>query len=85
MGISRIATLRRDVAHRWELAATQITGTLHDVVRSVVLVILSVRPTWPAHNIGGSLGYCSSTYYLFHHRGTEDTEDEHNSSYYCKV
>ncbi len=58
MGITRVATVRRDGARRWELAAIHIvhTGTLHNVVRSIVLFILAVSFTWPAHRIDGNLG-----------------------------
>ncbi len=59
MGITRVATLESDIAHRWNLAATCIvhTGTLHGVVYSVVPFIIAVNLTWPAHGVGGNLGY----------------------------
>gem|GEM_PF-4605049 len=43
--IIRVATLSRDGARRWELAAAHMvhTGTLHGVVCSVVLFILAAR------------------------------------------
>lgn len=52
----------RDVARRWELAATHIihAGTSHGLVHSVVLCILAVNLTWSAHSIGGNLGYIKS-------------------------
>ncbi len=58
MGITRVAAVRRDGARRWALAALQIVhaGTLRNVVRSLVLFILAVSFTWPAHSIGGNLG-----------------------------
>ncbi len=44
MGITRIATLKRDVVRRWELAALHIvhTVTLYGVESNVVLFILTV-------------------------------------------
>lgn len=58
MDITQVATVRRDVVRRWELAAVHIvhTGTLHNVVRSVVLCILAVSFTRPDHSIDGNLG-----------------------------
>ncbi len=59
MGITRGATLRGDVACRWEWTATQYGSyrsvTLHRVMRSVVLFIMAISFTWPAHSIGGNL------------------------------
>lgn len=56
MGITGAATVRRDVAHLWELAVTHIvhTGRLHDAVRSVVLFILAVSFMRHAHGIGSN-------------------------------
>jgi|DewCreStandDraft_2_1066082.scaffolds.fasta_scaffold27564_3 hypothetical protein len=58
MGITQVATVRRDIVRRWELVAVHIvhTGTLHDVVRNVVLCILAVSFTRPDHSIDGNLG-----------------------------
>ncbi len=58
MDITRVASLRRDGACRWELAATHMvhTGTLHSVMCSVVLFILAVSLTWLAHSVGSNLG-----------------------------
>lgn len=63
MGITRVVTVRHDGARSWKLAAIHIihTGTLHDVVRSVVLFILAVSFTWPDHGIAGNPGYFTST------------------------
>ena len=33
------------------------SGTLHDVGRRVVLFIMAVSLTWPAHRVGGNLDY----------------------------
>ncbi len=58
MAITRVATLRCNVARRWELVATQMvhTVTLHSVVRSIVRFIIAVSLTWPAHSVGSKLG-----------------------------
>ncbi|GIV94894.1 MAG: hypothetical protein KatS3mg056_3603 [Chloroflexus sp.] len=58
MGIIRVAISGHDVVRRWELATTHMvhTVTLRGVVRSIVLFIIAVRLTWPAHSVGGNLG-----------------------------
>lgn len=35
------------------------TVTLRGVVRSLVLFIIAASLTWPAHRVGGNLGYCN--------------------------
>lgn len=58
MAINRVATLRSDVARLWELVATHMvhTVTLYSVVRSIMLFIIAVSLTWPAHSEGSKLG-----------------------------
>lgn len=59
MGIIRIATLRRNVARPWELAAAHIVQAviLHGVEHHVVLYHYDSQPPWPAHSMGSNLGY----------------------------
>ncbi len=59
MGVIQVVTVRRDESRPWELTTSHMVHTvmLHGVVHNIVPFIVAVSLTWPAHNVGGNLGY----------------------------